>query len=131
MLPFVPASAAGPIIDGSFTVRAEARGEATSGERQQNGAQNGASGTDEPGRWDDVVAAWFSANPQALTGPPQGISDLARAMCRDQEGDTANYEDYKSRAHRLFHEFRESVRIPVGKLDERLGTDISHTEAAQ
>jgi hypothetical protein len=59
------------------------------------------------GRWDDVVAAWFDANPQALTGPAKGISDLARAMCRDNEGDDANYEAYKGRAFDLFHEFRK------------------------
>ena len=78
---------------------------------------------DAPGRWDDVVAAWFAAHPQALTGPAQGISDLARAMCRDNEGgNDANYEAYKGRAHKLFHEFRASVRLPGG---EKLGTDIT------
>lgn len=77
---------------------------------------------DEPGRWDDVVAAWFAANPQALTGPAQGISDLARAMCRDNEGNDANYVAYKGRAHKLFHEFRNNVRLPGG---DKLGTDIT------
>ena len=77
---------------------------------------------DAPGRWDDVVAAWFAANPQALTGPAQGISDLARAMCRDAEGNDANYANYKGRAHPLFHEFRKAVRLPNG---DRLGTDIT------
>ena len=65
---------------------------------------------DEPGRWDDVVAAWFAAHPQALTGPALGISDLARAMCRDNEGNDANYEAYKGRAHPLFHDFRKAAR---------------------
>ena len=69
------------------------------------------------------MAAWFAAHPQALTGPAQGISDLARAMCRDNEGgNDANYEAYKGRAHKLFHEFRASVRLPGG---EKLGTDIT------
>ena len=77
---------------------------------------------DTPGRWDDVVAAWFAANPQALTGPAQGISDLARAMCRDNEGNEGNYNAYKGRAHPLFHEFRKAVHLPNG---ERLGTDIT------
>lgn len=77
---------------------------------------------DEPGRWDDVVAAWFAANPQALTGAALGISDLARAMCRDNEGGDANYEAYKGRAHKLFHDFRASVRLPNGA---KLGTDIT------
>lgn len=72
--------------------------------------------------WDDVVAAWFSRNPQALMGPALGISDLARAMCVDAEGTPANYEAYKGRAHKLFHEFRNAVRLPGG---ERLGTDVS------
>jgi hypothetical protein len=77
---------------------------------------------DEAGRWEDVVFAWFAANPQALTGPAQGISDLARAMCRDNEGNDANYEAYKGRAHKLFHEFRNAARLPGG---DKLGTDIT------
>jgi hypothetical protein len=77
---------------------------------------------DDAGRWDDVVAAWFATNPQALTGPAQGISDLARTMCRDNEGNDANYEAYKGRAHKLFHEFRNNVRLPGG---DKLGTDIT------
>jgi hypothetical protein len=113
-------------------VRGGERGGSARVERVQNGSENGTEngtpGTDEPGRWDDVVAAWFSANPQALTGAALGISDLARAMCRDAEGDTANYEAYKGRAHKLFHEFRNAVRLPDGG---RLGTDISYTEVLQ
>lgn len=67
----------------------------------------GTPAVDDGGRWDDVVAAWFSANPQALTGQAKGISDLARAMCRDNEGGSdANYEAYKGRAHALFHDYR-------------------------
>lgn len=77
---------------------------------------------DEPGRWDAVVAAWFARNPQALTGPAVGISDLARAMCTEAEGNTANYEAYKGRAHPLFHAFRAAVRPPNG---DRLGVDVS------
>ena len=77
---------------------------------------------DAPGRWDDVVAAWFAANPQALTGTAQGLSDLARAMCRDAEGNDANYANYKGRAHKLFHEFRAAVRLPNG---DKIGTDIT------
>lgn len=78
---------------------------------------------DAPGRWDDVVAAWFAAHPQALTGPALGISDLARAMCRDNEGGSeANYEAYKGRAHPLFHAFRASIRLPNG---DRFGTDTT------
>ncbi len=73
-------------------------------------------------RWRPVVAAWFAANPQALTGPAQGISDLARAMCRDAEGNDANYANYKGRAHKLFHEFRAAVRLPNG---DKIGTDIT------
>jgi len=68
----------------------------------------GTQAIDEPGRWDDVVAAWFAANPQALTGPAQGISSLARVMCQDNEGNDGNYEAYKGRAHKLFHEFRNN-----------------------
>jgi hypothetical protein len=85
----------------------------------------GTPGVDEPGRWDDVVAAWFAAHPSALTGPvkpPNGISDLARAMCIDNEGNDANYEAYKGRAHPLFHGFRDSVRLTNGA---RLGVDVT------
>ena len=76
----------------------------------------------EDTRWHEVVKAWFAANPQALTGPALGISDLARAMCCDNEGNDANYEAYKGRAHKLFHEFRQSARLPNGA---PLGTDIT------
>lgn len=114
------------------TVPSTVHGESSPEVERQNGSRNVPVGTasdvDEPGRWDDVVAAWFSANPQALTGPALGISDLARAMCRDAEGDIANYEAYKGRAHKLFHEFRNAVRLPDGG---RIGTDISYTEATR
>lgn len=74
-------------------------------------------------RWHSVVTAWFASHPAALTGPAQGISDLARAMCRDNEGgNDANYEAYKGRAHKLFHEFRAAVRLPSGA---PLGIDIT------
>ena len=80
--------------------------------------------TDDAGRWDDVVAAWFATHPAALTGPAVGVSDLARAMCRDNEaGSDANYEAYKGRAHKLFHEFRAAVHLPNG---DRLGVDVSN-----
>lgn len=75
-----------------------------------------------PGHWDDVVADWFRAHPQALTGPPLGISDLARTMCRAETGSEASYESFKSTAHKLFHQFRRNVRLPGG---ERLGTDLT------
>ena len=78
---------------------------------------------DDPGRWADVVAAWFAVNPAALSGPAKGISDLARAMCRDNEaGGESNYEAYKGRAHKLYHEFRNAARLPGG---DRIGVDIS------
>lgn len=80
---------------------------------RQNGTQNvplgTAPGPDDPGRWDDVVAAWFATHPAALSGPALGISDLARAMCRDNEGNDSNYEVYKGRAHKLFHDYRKTV----------------------
>lgn len=80
---------------------------------RQNGTQNvplgTVSGPDDPGRWEDVVAAWFATHPAAKTGPALGISDLARAMCRDNEGNDANYEAYKGRAHKLFHDYRKTV----------------------
>jgi hypothetical protein len=73
-------------------------------------------------KWQDVAKAWFAANPHALIGPAVGISDLARAMCRDNEGNDVNYEAYKGRAHKLFHEFRGSARLPGG---DKFGTDIT------
>lgn len=108
------------------SVPASVVGESSHERTGQNGTQNGGTGTlagtDEPGRWDDVVAAWFAAHPAALTGPAIGISDLARTMCIDNEGAPDNYEAYKGRAHKLFHEFRNAVRLPGG---ERIGTDTS------
>ena len=93
-------------------------------ERAENGTPGTAAGTDEPGRWDNVVVGWFATHPSALTGPAVGISDLARAMCRDNEGGSdANYEAYKGRAHKLFHEFRAAVHLPNG---DRLGVDVSN-----
>lgn len=75
-----------------------------------------------PGHWDDVVADWFRTHPGALTGPALGISDLARTMCRHETGSEVGYESFKSTAHKLFHAFRQSARLPGG---ERLGTDIT------
>jgi uncharacterized MnhB-related membrane protein len=121
---------AGPIVEGRSTVPVQPPGVGLPEVERQNGTQNGAQernagtpGPDDPGRWDDVVAAWFATHPAALTGPARGISDLARAMCRDNEGgNDANYEAYKGRAHKLFHEFRAAVRLPGG---QPLSTDIT------
>lgn len=77
---------------------------------------------DDPGYWADVVTDWFRRNPSALTGPALGVSSLARAMARYATGDEANYEAYKSRAHKLFHEFRNNVRLPGG---HPLGVDLT------
>lgn len=72
-------------------------------------------------QWDDVVIAWFAANPQALTGPPVGISDLARAMAAS-EGNSRPHTAYKGLAHKLFHAFRKNVRLPSG---DPLGVDVT------
>ncbi|TXH57983.1 MAG: hypothetical protein E6Q97_03335 [Desulfurellales bacterium] len=101
-------------VDGAFT-----RGNGQN-ERSMNG-----DATNAPGYWDDVVADWFRAHPAALTGPPLGISDLARTMCRHETGSEAGYESFKSTAHKLFHAFRQSARLPGG---ERLGVDITKDE---
>ncbi|MBP8294089.1 MAG: hypothetical protein KAX65_15040 [Caldilineaceae bacterium] len=123
LLADVPAlSAGGRLLDGARSaVPARVGGGGSPEVERQNGAHNASqernAGTpqdDAPGRWDDVVAGWFAAHPQALTGPALGISDLARAMCRDNEGDDASYEAYKGRAHKLFHEFRASVGFVGG-----------------
>ena len=70
------------------------------------------------------VAAWFSVNPQPLAGQALVGNNLsARAMCRDAEdGSDSNYEAYKGRAHKLFHDFRKSVRLASGK---KFGTDVT------
>lgn len=80
---------------------------------------------DDPSYWADVVADWFRRNPSALTGPALGVSSLARAMALYATGADANYEVYKSRAHKLFHEFRNNVRLPGG---HPLGVDITQEE---
>jgi len=72
------------------------------------------------GVWDDLVVAWFSANPQALTGPAAGISDLARAMAA-AEGKGRDYKAFKGLAHKLFHDFRKAVRVN----GQPLGLDVS------
>ena len=128
LLASIPAPTFTPVIDAQYRVVSNDRssvptppeGGISQERTPQNGAQNVPTGTDESGRWDDVVAAWFASHPMALTGPAIGISDLARAMCVDAEGDEANYEAYKGRAHKLFHEFRNAVRLGNG---ERIGTD--------
>lgn len=71
-------------------------------------------------RWNEVVMAWFLANPQALTGPARGISDLARAMA-DAEGNVKPYENYKGIAHKLYHDFRKDVRVG----GQPLGVDVT------
>lgn len=86
------------------------------GERAQNAPD------EDPGYWDDVVADWFRLHPTALTGPALGVSDLARTMAVHATGDATKFESYKSRAHALFHEFRNNVRLASG---ERLGVDIT------
>lgn len=95
----------------------------TNEKRVPNASVNGTlNGEDDPDYWADVVADWFRQHPTALTGPPLGISDLARTMARYATGDAGNYEAYKSRAHKLFHAFRQSARLPGG---ERLGVDVT------
>lgn len=117
------------VLDG--VARVVADGERSTPRPSQFTAGGDANGTPErdatnaPGHWDDVVADWFRAHPQALTGPPLGISDLARTMCRHETGSDASYESFKSTAHKLFHAFRQSARLPGG---ERLGTDITNEE---
>lgn len=82
--------------------------------RSERGVERGTErnvGTEDEGYWVDVVANWFTDNPSALSGSPRGVSDLARAMCLHQTGEIADYEQYKSRAHRLFHNFRKQVSV--------------------
>lgn len=93
----------------------------TTGAPGPNAAPNAAP-NDDPAIWADLVAQWFAANPWALTGPAKGISDLARAMAEHQTGSPATYENYKSRAYKLYHEFRGAVRLPGG---QPLGVDVS------
>lgn len=101
---------------GPFNGQNARSGPNANGERAQNAPD------EDPGYWDDVVADWFRLHPTALTGPPLGISDLARTMARHATGSDATHEAYKSRAHKLFHQFRANVRLPGG---ERLGTDLT------
>ena len=90
-----------------------------------NGASERSVNEDDPGFWDDLVADWFRRHPHALTGPPLGVSDLARTMANYAMGDEKNFEAYKSRAHRLFHAFRNNVRLPNGGV---LGVDTTKEE---
>ena len=57
-----------------------------------------------------------SAHPEALTGPASGITDIARTMAAT-DGRLAEFENYKSTAHRMYHEFRRAARVngaPLG-----------------
>lgn len=65
-------------------------------------------GIEDDQYWEGVVARWFAKHPQALTGEPKGISSLAKAMSKHDEGTDAAYKRYKSRASRLYHAYRES-----------------------
>lgn len=56
----------------------------------------------------DVVESFFAEHPDLLAGPARGVADLARLICAEETGNTDNYEAYKSRAHKLFHEFRDT-----------------------
>lgn len=93
-----------------------------------NAAPNAGAPNDDPAYWADVVAAWFAERPWALTGPAKGVSDLARTMCQHQTGSPAGYETYKSRAHKLYHEFRSNVRLPGGA---PLGVDVSRPAGSE
>ena len=73
-------------------------------------ATNAEPDAEQIARWQSLVDAWFADHPDALTGPALGISDIARAMA-SADGRPTEYENYKSTAHRMFHDFRRSVRI--------------------
>lgn len=134
MLPFVPASAAGPIIDGSFTVRAEARGGATSGEQPTNTLANGAANTPTTtADWYEwTLASYLPTHPELLQVDAQGrgvgVTALARAMAELARGDVAQVDAFKGVASEVAKRLRNELRLPGG---ERLGMDISHTEAPQ
>ena len=104
----------------------------TSGERGVNGVHerlvndgmNGVMNGDD-NRWQPLIDSWFAEHPEALTGPAVGISDIARRMSIAETGSVDAYERYKGIAHKLFHEFRNAVRLPSG---ERLGADISRED---
>lgn len=71
---------------------------------------------DQVARWQALVDQWFSEHPEALTGPAAGISDIARCMAA-ADGRPEDFENYKSISHKMFHEFRRSVRVngaPLG-----------------
>ena len=134
LLAATPPSSAPRVIDGDYAVHGTASGGSTSGERAVNGvheramngvherAMNGAMNSDDS-RWQLLIDRWFAEHPEALTGAPHGISDIARRMSLIDTGSPDEYERYKGIAHKLFHEFRTAVRLPGG---ERLGTDVSY-----
>jgi len=67
----------------------------------------------DPARWQALVDSWFSRHPEALNGPARGISDIARLMSREATGTDDYYENYKSIAHKMFHDFRDNVHYTV------------------
>lgn len=81
---------------------------------------NSSSSEEQANKWNKVATAFFADRTDLLNGQTRGVSDLARAMA-EADGDVKHYEAYKSRAHKLFHAFRQSARLPGG---ERLGVDV-------
>lgn len=128
MLPHVPASATPPIIDGTFTVRADGRGGATSGEQPTNGATNGAANapanTSEWYEW--TLASYLPTHPELLQVDAQGrgvgVSALARAMAELARGDAAQMEAYKGVASEIARRLRSELRLPGG---ERLARPVN------
>lgn len=122
-----PVPAARSFIPEPFTGEGSTTGErAVNGvhERPVNDDMNGGVNGDDS-RWQSLIDQWFAEHPEALVGPAVGISDIARRMSIAETGNVDAYERYKGIAHKLFHEFRNAVRLPGG---ERLGTDVSWEE---
>lgn len=135
ILALLPERRTPDVIDGEFTVRSSApEGVSTSGEQAMNGATNGAMNapTNTADWYEWTLANYLPAHPELLqvdaNGRGVGVSALARAMAELARGDAAQMEAYKGVASEVAKRLRSELRLPGG---ERLGTDISHTAAAQ
>lgn len=140
LLERTPASAAPRVIEGEFTVRSQApEGGATSGEQATNAPTNASMNASmnavpaTAAEWYDwVIGSYLPSHPELLQvdaeGRGVGVSSLARAMAQLARGDASQYAAFKGIASEVAKRLRAELRLPTG---DRIGTDISRTEAAQ
>lgn len=98
--------------------------------RAENATQKLTMTTPEWYEW--TLASYLPTHPELLQVDAQGrgvgVTALARAMAELARGDVAQVDAFKGVASEVAKRLRNELRLPGG---ERLGMDISHTEAPQ